>query len=745
MADLTRAARSRAGRTLTATTSTIPSLPPLGAPRTAARPERSSNNGTNSSSSILAKKASALSDSGIDILTLGSTATPTPPPRSPPSAPASAAAAQPSPPNHAPTRSLKRPTRPITPAVWLQQQNGSAARTAPVPPATDRRPGSRLSLKSTARLLTSLGPPAAPRNLAPLPATPPSSRTAAPASAASTASSTTTTSSTSTSSSSSSSSSNSFRRLICDLDLSLRSAASYPPTSATSLGEDRRRVLDDAAIVSANLRQALANPVHLSTAALAHVTTALPILGRGLALAHESPGHAPLLAQLARILAAIADDPRSTSALVAHADVLHRIAAVALAVRDGEPSTSDWMVRVRLLYVLGNVTEQVEPVAEGSGTTPIAVLKPFVSDTVALLVRSVSRYAECVRLGETAGGSAVSGRKDEAGADDGPLERIELTQDVLIKIVRLLANVLQARSLGPTLTSDPRLLGILDALDLTLLPRGYDASMSVEPDPTTEELQVNLLLLLNNITFYQHSSNVLLAVPDAATTGSPSPRLVPLLVYALASATHPEVQAEALAVLANVMRVSKLARAAVKENVSTALVALLDAADPMVLLPLCGTWLNLIASRSKGAGATMVASLTADPDVVERILDIASVAVEHGHDKLLATWCQLVLTMRAVQPDWTISWAQRDELQACLDEASHKGMAFDLLETVLNSMMITDEEEGADTLGEDDMDDDGSGDLQELPSPASLGSANCSAVERELARLGAFVVQRSCD
>ncbi|KAJ3364928.1 hypothetical protein GGF31_008866 [Allomyces arbusculus] len=352
------------------------------------------------------------------------------------------------------------------------------------------------------------------------------------------------------------------------------------------------------------------------------------------------------------------------------------------------------------------VTE-VEPVAEGMGATPIAVLKPFVSDMVALLVQSVSRYAEC--------------------------------------IVRLLANVLQARSLGPTVTSDSRLVVVLDALDVALPPRDASATTPVELDAATEELQVNLLLLLNNITYYQHSDNVLLAEPIAGKAASLTPHLVPLLVHALASTTHPEVQAEALAVLANVVRVPKLARAAAKENVSTALVALLDAADPMVLLPLCGTLLNLVASRSKGAGVTMAASLTSDADVVERILDIASTAVESGHDKLLATWCQLVLTMRAAQSDWTISWAQRDELQACLDESLHKDMSVDLLETVLNSMIVADEVGATDALDMNDADEDGSGELEELPSPASLGSATDSAVERELARLGAFVVQGSSD
>ncbi|KAI9152391.1 hypothetical protein H9P43_009181 [Blastocladiella emersonii ATCC 22665] len=593
--------------------------------------------------------------------------------------------------------SLKRPIRPITPAVWRDlllhsSPNDSTGPHAPLPPPLPptgpRPPGTTVRNTATpprsllggtrpltpAALRTLSATPTPPRKLAPLATVGPAGQGPPPPLARSASSSLALdaprrptppggTSSVSrplsradsaisrTSSSSLPTSAGdlgdvSLPRTMCDFDLALRSLV----TSASPLLAGPH--LDEAARCALVLRDLL--PRH---AADLVARGGLRMVGRALDLvlawisaetAAPSDAHHALALHTARIVAALASaNPKS---LAAQWDAADLDRAVLLAVH---PATRP-AVAERLLYALGEVSVDVGPVHDA------------VAGSVGPVVAALANAAEAYLAG------------------DGT--------------IRLFANLLQSRPIGAAHAHDARLAVLVPLLSHP----ANDAVLARDG----EDLELNALLLLNNLSYY---------CPPAGTDADQA-ALLAALADVLLRSDHAEAQAEALGVAANLARdphVQHTMRGS--RDWMDLLVAMLESVCGDVLLPLCGVWINLVGGDG---GAGVVSRIPADS-----LVDILTVAVQEGHQRLLDAWSKLVLNAVAVaDPGAAAKWlslAHADEMAACLDEAATRGDPGPLDTALLEAAMDAVHALPLAPAAEDDdgEDEDGGCDLEPLPSP----------------------------
>ncbi|KAL7751837.1 hypothetical protein RI367_002837 [Sorochytrium milnesiophthora] len=308
---------------------------------------------------------------------------------------------------------------------------------------------------------------------------------------------------------------------------------------------------------------------------------------------------------VARIVSKLSSHSSVVPVLEKHA-IIDNLAACLIERQD------NLQVVVRLLFALGNVTGTADGPAHRT-------LQPYVQQLVDLLKSlSLGRLKQ----------QTVDSKSDACSE----------TEDALIKCIRLLANLTLSESLATGICASPSLLLLLDLASQCTLAE-------------SEELVLNILLLCNNVTYYDMGSNVLLDKRMQLLKLLPA-----MLLY-----DNTEVQVESLSILANLSRQADVVQALTghQSAVGEILVALLDHCDAHLLRILCGVWINLLSNPQHCATLQ---------ECIDKVSDILDIGVEAVDVKLCTVWCRM-LSNFLVSQHGDVPLHLRDELCATLQEA----------------------------------------------------------------------------
>ena len=167
-------------------------------------------------------------------------------------------------------------------------------------------------------------------------------------------------------------------------------------------------------------------------------------------------------------------------------------------------------------------------------------------------------------------GESSSAKTDGSGGSGGgaPPESI----DVLVKLIRLLAHLAISPHIGEQIATYPQSLALLRVL----------TSFSMERH---EELQLNAISCVTNLSYYLVDGSVLLESHEALCTA-----LIPVLVF-----PNTEGMIEAARALGNLSRLEGARATICKVRVHEALLLLLDHTSSQVAEGACGALINLAA------------------------------------------------------------------------------------------------------------------------------------------------------
>ncbi|KAK6295518.1 hypothetical protein J4Q44_G00347440 [Coregonus suidteri] len=145
------------------------------------------------------------------------------------------------------------------------------------------------------------------------------------------------------------------------------------------------------------------------------------------------------------------------------------------------------------------------------------------------------------------------------------------SEDVLVKLVRVLANMSIHPAVGPTLAANTHLIHyLLDTLELRSMQE-------------SEELLVNVAATINNLSFYQEDSSV---VRDRGLT-------VAKLLLKLLLGSSMDGMLEATRVFGNLSQSRQVCDFIIQNKVHQFVVTLLDSKSPEVCFSACGVLTNL--------------------------------------------------------------------------------------------------------------------------------------------------------
>lgn len=262
----------------------------------------------------------------------------------------------------------------------------------------------------------------------------------------------------------------------------------------------------------------------------------------------------------ARILSRLSEDDDICEALCADEMHLHRIIECMRA------HAGVQRLALRMLFVLGNLTGE-------SGRMRTAFM--FELGGVALLEELAAHYWQRDRkLAQAEASSSFC-------ADGGRGEEAEECEEVLVKLVRVVANVAMSEDAGPTLAeSAPVTDLLLDVLGCKCMPQ-------------SEELVLNVVSAITNLTFYDTPGNLLLAPENAELVCR---QLRPLMLESY----NAEALSEAARALGNLSRRAD-ARQWIRElRIDEVLAILLAHDDRDLVLYACGTLVNMAADGCGG-------------------------------------------------------------------------------------------------------------------------------------------------
>ncbi|CAO2627875.1 Armadillo repeat-containing protein 2 [Lemmus lemmus] len=153
------------------------------------------------------------------------------------------------------------------------------------------------------------------------------------------------------------------------------------------------------------------------------------------------------------------------------------------------------------------------------------------------------------------------------------------TEDVLVKLTRVLANIAIHPRIGPVLAANPRVVGLL----LTTLESKSLADC--------EELVINTTAAINNLSFYQVKSSVL----------QHRKLYVAELLLKLLVSNNMDGILEAVRVFGNLSQDHDVCNFLMQRNVHKFMIALLEAKHQDICFSACGVLLNLTVDKDKRA------------------------------------------------------------------------------------------------------------------------------------------------
>nr|XP_048281310.1 armadillo repeat-containing protein 2 isoform X2 [Myodes glareolus] len=211
---------------------------------------------------------------------------------------------------------------------------------------------------------------------------------------------------------------------------------------------------------------------------------------------------------------------------------------------------------IRIVFILGNLTAKNNQARElfsrerGSIETLLTLFQNF------------------YQLDQQSPGSRLSGARP-------PVD----TEDVLVKLTRVLANIAIHPRIGPVLAANPRVVGLL----LTTLE-----SKSLGD---CEELVINTTAAINNLSFYQVKSSVL----------QHRKLYVAELLLKLLVSNNMDGILEAVRVFGNLSQDHDVCNFLMQKNVHKFMIALLEAKHQDICFSACGVLLNLTVDKDKRA------------------------------------------------------------------------------------------------------------------------------------------------
>jgi armadillo repeat-containing protein 2 len=204
---------------------------------------------------------------------------------------------------------------------------------------------------------------------------------------------------------------------------------------------------------------------------------------------------------------------------------------------------------VRLVFVLGSLTS-----SEEEHRIKIFEVEGALDLLLSLLVTHVDELLRA--MAEAKGGGRRGEGKGEGAA---ALVMNHPSQDLLVKLVRLLAHLAISSEVGPEMGKSPHVEAMLRLLE----------NVSIQE---TEELLLNTVSLVTNLTYYASSSSVL---------WDRRMQLLPLLAEMLFVENH-EAVLEAARAFGNLSRCPQARKKMQDTRVDEALVMLLDHSDSQV-------------------------------------------------------------------------------------------------------------------------------------------------------------------
>ncbi|XP_040839061.1 armadillo repeat-containing protein 2 [Ochotona curzoniae] len=225
---------------------------------------------------------------------------------------------------------------------------------------------------------------------------------------------------------------------------------------------------------------------------------------------------------------------------------------------------------IRVVFILGNLTAKSDPAREqlcrerGCMQTLLSLFHAFQRLDVPCAQTTAVRASSATITTTMATTTTTPSLPSEAEA-------------VLIKLTRVLANLAIHPRVGPSLASDPHLVGLLVS---TLESKSLD---------DCEELVINTTATINNLSFYQVKNS---AIQNQKLY------IAELLLKLLVSDNMDGVL-EAVRVLGNLSQDHDVCNFIVQHNVHKFLIALLDAKHQDVCFSACGVLLNLTVEKDK--------------------------------------------------------------------------------------------------------------------------------------------------
>jgi hypothetical protein len=344
--------------------------------------------------------------------------------------------------------------------------------------------------------------------------------------------------------------------------------------------------------VMATLRNLAVKPQHHKQFIAFHTLPAL------LKVCERYLQHRELLANVARILAKLSlhQAPCEVLAANAHVQTLAHVLEQHLEC----PS-----LVLRLTFVLGNLTAKNDQVREH-----------FMSGTcggAALLPRALEMY-QAKESEHRRGGNAAGAKEAE---------------EVLVKVVRLLANVSISASIGrDCCASAPVVSPLLDLLGSKTIAEA-------------EELVLNVVAAITNLCFYDLPENLLFSAENKQL-------LCRLFRPLLLENYNPEALVEAARALGNITRHEDARRVLLQLRVDEVLVILLEHSNRDLVFFLCGVLVNLAAD-------SVCAQRLAQLKVVAKLVELLEDAADDPELLLCASKVLANLTL-----DAGVAWVPAD-------------------------------------------------------------------------------------
>ena len=264
---------------------------------------------------------------------------------------------------------------------------------------------------------------------------------------------------------------------------------------------------------------------------------------------------------------------------------------------------------VRVFFVLGNLTagndENRRYVGETQGCSGVSMM---------LLGRYASMYI--------AKGSSESA--------------VAAVEDVLIKLVRLIANMSISASLGMQMLASPgglRLVELLSRAEQRRKRFSIPEEGNKRAYMSAEELVLNVVAATSNLLFYANACSL---APEEECLFAKRNELVPTLVDLL---LHPNQEAtlEALRALGNLSRDSDMKALLYELRVDEISAVLLDHIDANVVYGACGVLVNMATY-----GPTRARLSSRQLGCVRKLIDLLRANLDSTRASLMAAVCQTI-------------------------------------------------------------------------------------------------------